>query len=277
MLRSRRDGHFKGSYEDGQLIFQIRSTEIFTEGLNETGKKYVSYGLVLLKVKKGTKEEDPNLVSPPIYRRYTDFLELYERLKKDYPAHMAPIIFPRKCFVGNFTEEVITIRLLSFESLLNLILANGELRDSDHLLRFLQDRELGRACRLLDERRTEGAIPILENCFTVLNKIFTDCSKPVLLMLCRLVAASSHPIPSADACKWAELALRRFEKVCDADILALYIPLIKACVYLFWKTGRDKTHLDDQLEGMRKRGFNVETGPTLQQAIHNLDPRTETA
>lgn len=179
--------------------------------------------------------------------------------------------------MGNFSWEVVVERVVLFEQFLDVINNRGELHDSDHFLRFLQDQELERACRLLDERRSEAALPILENCFGCLNKIYMDRSNSVLLVLCRLVAASAHPIPAPDANKWADLALRRFDGVCDADLLQLYVPLIKACVYLFWKTGRDKSQLDEQLEGMRKRGINVKSGPTLQQAIHALDPRTESA
>lgn len=210
-------------------------------------------------------------------RRYTDFLQLYDGLRKDYPSLLQSVIFPKKCFMGNFSGEVVVERVILFEQFLEAIYNRGELRDSDHFLRFLQDQELERACRLLDERRSELALPILENCFGILNKMFMDRSISVLLVLCRLVAASAHPIPSPDANKWADLALRRFDGVCDADLLQLYVPLIKACVYLFWKTGRDKSQLDEQLEGMRKRGINVKNGPTLQQAIHTLDPRTESA
>lgn len=185
--------------------------------------------------------------------------------------------FPKKAFVGNFSTEIVTRRAYWFVDFLKDIVANRELRDSEALLRFLQDQELERACRLLDERRCEVALPILVNCFKLLSTIYTDRTKAVLLVLCRIVVATSHPIPMPSANKWADLALRRFDAVCDSDLLQLYVPLIKACVYLYWKTGRDKSHLDEQLEGMRKRGINVKTGPTLQQAIHAMDPRTESA
>lgn len=262
----------------GQLVFKVLSTQVHTEGANDNGKKYVSYELNLFKRTEDTPF-DETAPRPIIHRRYTDFLQLYERLKKDYPQHLAGLVFPKKCFTGNFTSEVICLRINCFEDFLNLILTKDELRDSDHFLRFLQDQELERACRLLDERRREVAIPILHNCFLLLNKIFTDCSKPVLLVLCRIVDAHGYSIVVADVNKWIDLALRRFERVCDADLLALYIPLIRACQYLSWKTGQDNTHqnLTQQLEAMKKRGFNTASGPTLQQAIHKLDPRTETA
>lgn len=254
------------------IAFYIQSARIYPQEDNASAKKFVCYEIAL-----DTPPQTISQHSGSIFRRYTDFLQLYEGLRKDYGSLMQAVVFPKKCFMGNFSTEVVEERVLLFTDFLLAIMDRGELRDSSHFLRFLQDPELQRACRLLDERRSEEALPILENCFVLLNKVYTYRSKDVLLVLCRLVAASSHPIPSPDANKWADLALRRFEGVCDADLLQLYVPLIKACVYLFWKTGRDKTHLDTQLDGMRKRGINVKTGPTLSQAIHKLDPRTESA
>lgn len=255
----------------GSHLFYIKSARIYpqSDGSAETtnAKKFVCYEIALRPLNSpGT-----------IFRRYTDFLQLYEGLRQDYGSLVQAVVFPKKCFIGNFSRELIEQRIFHFYDFLQTILDHGELRDSTHFLRFLQDQELEKACRLLDERRSEEALPILENLFGLLSKFYMDRSKDVLLVLCRLVAASAHPVPTADANKWADLALRRFEGVCDADLLQLYVPLIKACVYLFWKTGRDKSHLDAQLDGMRKRGINVKTGPTLSQAIHKLDPRTESA
>uniref|UniRef100_A0A8W7P897 Uncharacterized protein n=1 Tax=Anopheles coluzzii TaxID=1518534 RepID=A0A8W7P897_ANOCL len=137
--------------------------------------------------------------------------------------------------------------------------------------------ELRNACQLLDERRNELAVPLLENCFRLLNKIFLDKSKCVLLLLCRLVAAcTTSPIPHPSAEQWAELALRRYEHVCDTELLVLYIPLLQTCLHLWWQRGRDRTLLEERLSEMGKKGIKVKGGPTLAQAIHALDPRAET-
>lgn len=212
-----------------------------------------------------------------IYRRYTDFLKLFEAIKEQHADLFRGYVFPKKCFMGNFSLEVVQERMTQFTALLHICLSSELVRETKEFLQFLQDQELEKACRLLDERKSEQALPILENLFYTLSHVFKDYSKDVLVVLCRLVAASAYPVPMPEASHWADLGLARFEKVCDPDLLQLYVPLIKACVYLFWKTGRDKTKLDAQLDGMRKRGINVKTGPTLAQAIHKLDPRTETA
>lgn len=237
-----------------------------------SGKKYVIYDVC---VRQDTSQPDPNPTS--IERRYTHFLKLYDGLRKEHPLLVQTVSFPKKVLVGNFSAELIGERSMAFESFLDYIVSVPSLRDSDHFLEFLQGDELKRACQLLDERRNEFAVPILENTFRVLNKIFLDKSKCVLLLLCRLVAAcTTSPIPHPLAEQWAELALRRYEHVCDTDLLVLYIPLLQTCLHLWWQRGRDRSLLEERLDQMAKKGIKVKGGPTLTQAIHALDPRAET-
>lgn len=236
------------------------------------GKKYVAYDV---SVRKDSATPDPNPTS--IERRYTHFRNLYEGLRKEHPQLMQSVVFPKKVLVGNFSAELIGERSMAFESFLDFIVSVPSLRESEHFLEFLQGDELRKACQLLDERRNEFAVPILENTFRVLNKIFLDKSKCVLLLLCRLVAAcTTSPIPHPLAEQWAELALRRYEHVCDTELLVLYIPLLQTCLHLWWQRGRDRTLLEERLDEMGKKGIKVKGGPSLAQAIHALDPRAET-
>lgn len=210
-------------------------------------------------------------------RRYTDFLSLYDALRKDHAALMTDVIFPKKVLLGNFSSELISERSAAFEAFLDFVVSRSNLRESPGFLNFLQNIELTKACRLLDERRNESAVPILEDCFHLLNKIYLDRSRCVLLILCRLVAAcTTSPVPNASAEKWAELALRRYESVSDAELLTLYIPLLHTCVHLWWQRGRDNKILRDQLDSIESKGISVKNAKTLTQAIHSLDPRTET-
>ncbi|XP_055637468.1 sorting nexin-21 isoform X2 [Toxorhynchites rutilus septentrionalis] len=241
-------------------------------GSSTGNKKYVLY---VVNVRKDGIEPDPNPTS--IERRYTHFLKLYEGLRKEHPLLLQNVFFPKKVLMGNFTAELIGERSLAFETFLDHIISVPSLRDSGHFLEFLQGDELRKACQLLDERRNEFAVPILENTFRMLNKIFLDKSKCVLLLLCRLVAAcTTSPIPHPLAEQWAELALRRYEHVCDTDLLVLYIPLLQTCLHLWWQRGRDRSLLEERLSEMGKKGITVKGGPTLTQAIHALDPRAET-
>lgn len=265
-----------------------------TENENSTVKKYVVYDLNVRQ--DSTQCTDSNPVT--IERRYTDFLNLYNGLKKDYPMELSAIAFPKKVFIGNFSSDLIAERSASFEAFLDHVVSLPELRSSPSFLQFLQDNELTRACQLLDERRNEQAVPILEgkhhflllhfvpkiieklpfsDCFRLLNKIFLDRSRSVLLLLCRLVAATTtSPVPHPAAEKWSELALRRYDSVSDDELLALYIPLLHTCVHLWWQRGRDNKFLEERLKSLESKGIPVKNSKTLTQAIHSIDPRTET-
>lgn len=240
---------------------------------NSTVKKYVVYDLNIRQDSRAATDANPVTIE----RRYTDFLALYDALRKDHPSLMASIVFPKKVFMGNFSSDLIAERSASFEAFLEHVASSSVLRDSPSFLHFLQGAELTRACQFMDERRNEQAVPILEDCFRLLNKIFMDRSKSVLLLLCRLVAAcTTSPVPHPSAEKWAELALRRYDGVSDADLLTLYIPLLHTCVHLWWQRGRDNKFLEDRLTTIESKGITVKNGKTLTQAIHALDPRTET-
>ncbi|XP_055857642.1 sorting nexin-20 isoform X3 [Episyrphus balteatus] len=239
---------------------------------NPNIKRFVVYDL---SVRQDSSVIDPNPAT--IERRYTDFLKLYTNLKKAHPTAFNSIYFPKKVLMGNFSPDLIAERSAAFEVFLDHIVSKAVLRESPHFLHFLQDIELRKACQLLDERRNESAIPLLENCFRLLNKIFMDRSKPVLLILCRLVAAcTTSPVPHPSADRWAELALRRYETLCDTDLLPLYIPLLQTCSHLWWQRGRDQKLITDRLTDMSKKGININNSPPLMKAIHLLDPQTET-
>lgn len=264
--------------QDGSIIvrFEIPFAHVMpppNENENSTIKKFVVYDLNIRQ--ESTQSTDSNPVT--IERRYTDFLRLYDGLRAEHSTQMTTIPFPKKAFIGNFSSALIAERSTAFEALLDHIVGSPDLRESIHFLEFLRDSELTKACRLLDERRNEMAVPILEDCFRLLNKIFLDRSKCVLLLLCRLVAAcTTSPVPHPSAEKWAELALRRYDGVSDSDLLTLYIPLLHACVHLWWQRGRDNQFLQERLKDLECKGIPVKNSKTLTQAIHTLDPRTET-
>lgn len=275
--------------KDGSLMvcFEIQYARVLSTAAlgvdgcgagSSSGKKYVVYDVTVhhaMSDPPASGAAGSNRTS--VERRYTHFLKLYDGLRKEHPLLLQGTTFPKKVLVGNFSAELIGERSAAFESFLDYIVSVPSLRDSEHFLEFLQGDELKKACQLLDERRNEYAVPILENTFRLVNKIFMDKSKCVLLLLCRLVAAcTTSPIPHPLAEQWAEVALRRYEHVCDSDMLVLYIPLLQTCLHLWWQRGRDRTLLEERLDQMRKRGIKVTGGPTLSQAIHALDPRAET-
>lgn len=173
-------------------------------------KRFVLYDLTVRQDKYQQIDSQPITIQ----RRYTDFRELYNNLKRDFPQEMSGIQFPNKVLVGNFSSSLIAERGATFEELLTQISRNATLKNSSVFLDFLQNHEMNKACQFIDERN-DLCIPILENSFFLLNKIFTDRSRPVLLILCRLVAACTNtPVSNQSADKWASLALARYETLC---------------------------------------------------------------
>lgn len=261
---------------DGSITnFEIQFARIFpTEGEANGTKKYVVYDLTCRQDTKTAGDPNPTTIE----RRYSDFLKLYEAFKKSNSQLIANIAFPKKRIMGNFSSELIAERALAFENFLDYVNSVSSLRESEQFLAFLQDDELDKACRLLDERRNEVAVPILENVFQLVNKVYLDKSKPVLLLLCRLVAAcTTSPIPHPSSEKYVELALRRFDHVSDVEMLVLYIPLLNTCSYLFWQKGRDAKLINDRLDEMARKGIKVKDTLSLSQAIHTMDTRSETS
>lgn len=262
--------------EDGSIIvrFEIPYARVLPPD-NETPsiKKYVVYDLNIRQDSLNAWDSHPITIE----RRYTDFLSLYDGLRREHASLLDRVTFPKKVLIGNLSSDLIAERSAAFEAFLDHVASTPVLRESEHFLRFLQEAELTRACQLLDERRNEQAVPLLENCFRLLNKIFMDRSRSVLLMLCRLVAAcTTCPVPNPAAERWAELAMRRYESVCDTELLLLYVPLLQTCVHLWWQRGRDNQYLEERLKAIEARGMKVKNSNTLTQAIHALDPRTET-
>lgn len=133
---------------------------------NTSVKKFVVYDII---IRQDSAASDQN--SAVIERRYTHFLHLYTNLRRNHPQLMQKFDFPKKAFMGNFSGELISERSGAFEQFLDYVAATTELRESPHFLTFLQEIELDQACQLLDERRNEQAVPILENCFRLLNKV----------------------------------------------------------------------------------------------------------
>jgi len=220
-------------------------------------------------VRKDGIQPDPN--PAVIERRYSDFLELYESLRREFPSLMTRITFPKKVLLGNFTPSVISERTAGFEALLEHVIREEKLRESPYLASFLHGREQREARQWIEAQRYDQAIPLLENSFRLLNKVHTDRHPAVMLTLCRLVACCSADPMTTSAEHFADLALRRYEAVSDADLLQFYVPLLQLCVRLWWSLGRDKRPLEARLEDLKRRGIKVDGCPTLLDALMAMD------
>lgn len=251
------------------LKFEIVSSRT-VEGVDKE-KKFVAYMLQVRQDSTESRVFDPDPAN--VERRYTHFLDLYNGLKKDCPSLLNNISFPRKIVVGNFDPNLISSRCAAFESLLNLIASESRLRDAPAAIAFFQDVELKDARKLINEGKFDQALSLLETSFKLLNKVYTDRSRVVLSVLCRIVACagSSGGALAGPVEKWAQLALRRYEAVSDSDLLLIYIPLLHTCISIWETLGRDKSKLVDELNSLRKKGMKVDSVPSLMEAVDSLD------
>ncbi|RZC34493.1 PX domain containing protein [Asbolus verrucosus] len=246
------------------LVFEIVSARICDEGEE---RKHVIYTLQVRHI-SGNDDLSPSVIE----RRYTHFLNLFNALKKEHPQLMANIIFPKKVIIGNFDNELISTRSTGFESLLKHISTESKLRASKALVEFLQSAELEKAKALLEKREFSCALPLLENNFKLLNKVFTDRSPAVLIALCRLLGCCMS-IPGCGSChKWADLALHRYEGVSDSDLLELYMPLLTACIKI-WQSGRNKEILEQRLRDLKRQGMKINETHSLLEEVTAVEAK----
>lgn len=173
-----------------------------------------------------------------------------------------------QALIGNFDDKLIATRSTSFEHLLKHIVSHSRLTYTPAFVSFLQDIELKQANSFIDSKRYDLAVPLLENNFRILSKVYTDRSKAVLLALCKLLACCTAIPGSPGADKWAELALHRYEGVSDSDLLSLYVPILQLCIKLECE---NKNELENRLEGLRKQGVRVTDSPSLLDAVNALE------
>lgn len=84
-----------------------------------------------------------------IERRHSEFLDLFIKLRHEFPDLVSSFPFPRKVVIGNFSPEVITFRRTSFESLLLLISKHEKMLESPPVLEFIQSKELSDILHLI--------------------------------------------------------------------------------------------------------------------------------
>lgn len=252
--------------EKEPLLFEITAAHISDDSVDE--KKHIIY---ILQVRHASGKEDS--CPSTIERRYTHFYNLYNDLKAEFPQQMSSIAFPKKVLLGNFDNKLISERSTSFEALLKHISNESKLRNSNSLLRFLQDVELEKIRTILKQKNFSEAYPLLENNFRLLNKVYTDRSPAVLLSLCRLLACSTLIAGSPYAQRWADFALHRYEGVSDSDLLELYVPLLKTCLKFGRQLDRDKDILEKRLEDLKRQGFKVTENIELLDAVEFLEKR----
>uniref|UniRef100_T1JC00 PX domain-containing protein n=1 Tax=Strigamia maritima TaxID=126957 RepID=T1JC00_STRMM len=236
-----------------QIVFEIVTYKV----INGLHKKYVAYTLLIKKT--------PGLDKFPaiVERRYSEFLDLFLNLRRQFPEKMQSVTyFPKKTVVGNFKPEIIKSRSRAFLQFLHHIYNEDELRFSDELADFFYNDEVKEARTKMQSGQFEEAIPPMENAYFVQEKILGECHSRTLCTLCEVVALHNALDNSSEALKFAEIALNMFQLGCEEEN-ELYPSLLQLMIRLRWNLGQEKRDLESQLHDLTKMGLKVDCLPTL--------------
>lgn len=97
------------------LKFEIVSSRTVE---SDDEKKYVAYMLQVRQDSCGVNDADPANVE----RRYTQFLDLYNGLKKDFPAILNNVSFPRKVIYAiSLKLNVFKQKVIKYYSIINTL------------------------------------------------------------------------------------------------------------------------------------------------------------
>ena len=247
-------------------IISAKTVQRSTIGSNR--KRFVCYTILVKRV--------PGLETRPavIERRYSDFLHLYQSLRKRFPRLLTDFPFPKKTFVGNFSPEVITERSVAFQHLLAYCLSIRELRTTQEFSEFLFYPELRDAQKKLKALEFEEVSNILENVYFIQEKIFLHSEEPtdqLLQTICVLVGCLNAGDNTSEAQKFAEKALELISKYRQYDNNQMVVPLIVLSIRHRWIKGSDKTSLEQKLKAFKQKGVNIEKQPTLLELILKKD------
>ncbi|XP_054164864.1 sorting nexin-20-like [Oppia nitens] len=252
-----------------RVTFEIISAKTVTSlSIGSNRKKYVCYTILVKRV--------PGLETSPalIERRYSDFLHLYQSLRKCFPRLLTDFPFPKKTLVGNFTPEVITERSVAFQHLLTYCLSIRELRITQEFAEFLYYPELRDAQQKLKALLFEDVSNILENVYFIEEKLYLHSQEPtnqLLYTLCVLIGCLNAVDNTTEAQKFAEKALHLISNYSDFTNNQLIVSLIILALRLRWITGSDKTLFEQKLLEFKLNGINIERQPTLLEVILRKD------
>lgn len=92
----------------------------------------------------------------------------------------------------------------------------------------------------------------------------------MILTLCRVLACAVllNDIPKSQ--KWADLALYRFEGVCDTDLLELYVPLLQTCLKIWEQNGRNTENIEQKLTKLQREGVKVSENGSLMDVVNRV-------
>ncbi|UYV76021.1 SNX21 [Cordylochernes scorpioides] len=202
-------------------------------------------------VKRLAGDGEPGVVE----RRYTDFLQLYQTVRRRFPTAVAQISFPRKALLGNFSLEVIQSRSTVFQNLLAGLHASHQ----PELAEFLFRRELTESHTILKEARFEEAAAMLKNVYLIQEKVLEELSYDTYYTLCLLVASLNAVDDAPQAQRFAEIALHYVDRYQTSEMT---LPLLTLCTRLWWcVAGYRNSRKEIWLEEEKKLIFHQDNMP----------------
>ena len=197
-----------------------------------------------------------------IERRYSDFLNLHKSIRKDIPAAVKDVPFPKRELFGNYDSELLETRGRKFEKYLRYIFQQQGVRQCQAFKDFFYLRHLTLATACL---RSEDYAESKEQ-FRIglqLQKKLQDEEKEIAATLCSLVEVCRAQHNFLDAEQYATQALELMQYDIDNAYL---LPLMKATIDLRLKLRMDFAWLHDKLRQVESRTrFDLDSQVTLRE------------
>ncbi|CAE1287032.1 SNX21 [Acanthosepion pharaonis] len=249
---------FDGQYNGTERVsFEVTSADKIKDGRSA----FVMYTVLI------SKNSGIDKMPTMIEKRYSDFDRLNNRLRKKFPYKMEDISFPKKLLTGNFTSETIARRSRAFEQYLTHLYSISDVRYSEDFANFFYLKELKVAYNLMFECKYSEAIPILEKCLPVQEKVHSDMYPDILLTLCA-IAASYHQLERPYmAQRYAETALGCIHNTNREMDEAILVALLQLSIRVCWTLGKDKRDLESRLQALRQQGVIVENARPLMDVV----------
>ena len=158
-LNSYDSANFSSSAEAEQTTYEawIEAQVIDANIVKDKVKSYALY-TVLVKIKSGGVHQEEEVRH--VYRRYSDFFALYERVSAKYP-HLSHLPFPSKKTFGNTDKSVIEKRRQMLDDYLKELLRPETLSKSEGLVVVL-DRFLDNS-RSYEKERLESSNQVMKS------------------------------------------------------------------------------------------------------------------
>ncbi|GFO43510.1 sorting nexin-21-like [Plakobranchus ocellatus] len=223
------------------VTFEVISAEVVREGRSG----HVNYSVLINPHWESSKGNETVII-----RRYSDFENLHQRLKKRFPSIMSQISFPRKILTGNLTSSTIAKRSTAFEQYLTHIFSQFDLRYSQEFMEFFVQEDFHDAVQLFLACDFTKAAELFEQILPILDKLYGDSHPHVFHCLCALVVSYIRVDRTQVALTCTEAALKCSGSANDEFIISL----LQTAVRLSWTLGKDKGDLEKRLEALKAQG-----------------------